>query len=130
MFVLALVAIIILGIAIIGLLWLLSKFINNNQRNQPRQEPEMPPRVPTPRTNGLSRFEWGARFYVWTFGMFLAILTVLGVIPVIPPNTGLWLLILLIIFMFAMLVTWISDLRYLHPLRRRQQSENQNDDQR
>jgi Na+-transporting methylmalonyl-CoA/oxaloacetate decarboxylase gamma subunit len=51
MFVLALVAIIILGVIGVGLLWLLSKFISN-QRNQSRQEPETTPCEVNPEQEG------------------------------------------------------------------------------
>jgi hypothetical protein len=129
MFVLALIAILILGVTIVGLLWLLSKFINN-QRNQPKQEPEMPPCEAKPRISWLTWLEWGARAFVWVFVMGLAILTIIGVIPILPPNMGLQLVILLYVFLFAMLVTWIADLYRMFPRRRRQQSENRQQDQR
>lgn len=51
MFVLALVAIVILGVVVIGLLWLLSKSISN-QRNQSRQEPETTPTEVNPKPDG------------------------------------------------------------------------------
>jgi hypothetical protein len=79
----------------------------------------------------LSWLEWGARFFVWVFGMGLAILTVIGTIPILPPNIGLRLVILLYVFLFAMLVTWIGDIyRMYPPRRRRQQSENRQQAQR
>jgi putative copper export protein len=129
MFVVALVALLILGGTIAGLIWLLSKLVDNprtqpEQKAQTKQDSQMAPNEANAR--GLSGFEWVARFYVWVFGLMLAVLTVLGVIPIIPANTGVWLLILLIIFMFAMLVTLYSDLRHLHPLRKRQQTKNKN----
>lgn len=129
MFVVAVIAILILGVTIIGLLWLLSKSINN-QRNQPKQEPEMTPSEANPRISWLTWLEWGARFFVWAFVMGLAILTVLDIIPILPPNIRLQLLILLYVFLFAMLVTWIGDIYRMYPRRRRQQSENRQQDQR
>jgi len=129
MFVLALVAILILGVTIIGLLWLLSKSIGD-QRNQPKQDLKMTPSEAHPRISWLTWLEWGARFFVWAFGMGLAILTVIGVIPILPPNIGLRLIILLYVFLFAMLVGWIGDIYRMYPPRRRQQSENRQQDQR
>ncbi len=78
----------------------------------------------------LSWLEWGARFFVWAFGMGLAILTVIGTLNILPPNTGLGLVILLYVFMFAMLVTWIGDIYRMYPPRRsKQHSENPQQDQ-
>lgn len=51
MFVLALVAILILGVIVVGLLWLLSKSISN-QRNQSRQEPKTTPSEVNPNQEG------------------------------------------------------------------------------
>jgi mannose/fructose/N-acetylgalactosamine-specific phosphotransferase system component IIC len=51
MFVLALVAILILGVIVVGLLWLLSKSISN-QRNQSRQEPKTTPSGVNPEQGG------------------------------------------------------------------------------
>jgi len=129
MFILALIAILILGATSFGLLKLLSMYIGN-QRNQSKQEPETTPSEANPKISWLTWLEWGARFFVWAFGMGLAILTVIGVIPILPPNIGLQLVILLYVFLFAMLVAWIGDIYRMYPRRRRQQSENRQQDQR
>jgi hypothetical protein len=78
----------------------------------------------------LSWLEWGARFFVWAFGMLLATLTVIGTINILPPNTALGLVILFYVFLFALLVVWIGDIYRMYPPRRRkQQSENRQQDQ-
>lgn len=70
------------------------------------------------RTTWLHWVEFGARFIVWASVIGFAILTVLGVLPILPKPTSLMLIILLYLFMVAALVQWIFDIRRLYPPRR------------
>jgi len=82
------------------------------------------------KTSWLNWLEWGARFFVWVFGMILAILTVIGAINILPPNTALGLVIAFYVFIFALLVVWVGDVYRMYPPRRRkQQPENRQQDQ-
>ena len=53
--------------------------------------------------------------------MILAILTVIGAINILPPNTALGLIIAFYVFIFALLVVWIGDVYRMYPPRRRKQ---------
>lgn len=55
--------------------------------------------------------EFWARFIVWASAIGFAILTVLGVLPILPEPTSIGLIILLYLFMVAALIVWIFDTR-------------------
>lgn len=78
------------------------------------------------RTGWIPWFEWGARFFVWAFGLLLAFLTVLDYIHTFltPDGTATTLEIGLIIFFIAALVTWGFDLYRMYPPRRRRARRN------
>lgn len=53
-----------------------------------------------------------ARFFTWMFGMILAILTVVAVLPLLTGNVRPTLLIMLILFLIAGLVVFVSDVQH------------------
>lgn len=63
------------------------------------------------RRRWLQWVEFWARFIVWASAIGFAILTVLGVLPILPTPTSIMLLILLYLFMFAALTAWIFEAR-------------------
>ena len=69
--------------------------------------------------NLIQWFEYCARFIVWIGGLSFAVLTVLGVIPILPPNTAIGLVLFLYLFLLAALITWIFDIYRSYPPRRR-----------
>lgn len=71
------------------------------------------------RTTWLQWFEYCARFTVWVGGLLFALLTVLGMIPILPKNTSIGLILFLYLFLGAALVVWIFDMYRSYPPRRR-----------
>ncbi len=63
-------------------------------------------------------FEYVARYFVWAFGLTLACITVIDVIGSLPERSAVLLLVALIIFMIAALVTWYFDVSRLFPRKR------------
>ena len=57
--------------------------------------------------------ELSARFVVWLCAVIFALLTVLGVIPILPEPTSIMLVGLLYLFMVAALITWYFDIERL-----------------
>ncbi len=73
----------------------------------------------TMRTKRWQWVEFYARLIVWIGGLLFAVLTVLGVIPILPANTSIQLMIFLYLFLFAALITWWFDMSRMFPPRRR-----------
>jgi heme A synthase len=69
-------------------------------------------------TRWLQWVEWGARLFVWAFGLVFASLAVLGIIRTEPENTAM-LTTYLIIFLIAALVTGWLDLARMYPTRKK-----------
>lgn len=63
--------------------------------------------------------EFYARFFVWFFGITLASLTVLQVVPALTEGNAMRLMILFYLFMLAALIVWCFDMYRLYPPRRR-----------
>ena len=63
--------------------------------------------------------EFYARFFVWAFGLTLAWLTVLQVVPILTEGTAIRLMILFYLFMPAAVIVWYFDLYRLYPPRRK-----------
>lgn len=66
----------------------------------------------------LRWLEFGARFTVWASVIGFAILTVLGVLPILPQPTSIGLLVILYLFMIAALIQWLFDVKRLYPPKR------------
>ncbi len=64
-------------------------------------------------------FEFYSRFIVWIFGLLLASITVITSINSLPEKTAIMLIVFLIIFLIAALITWYFDVSRLFPPRRR-----------
>ena len=71
------------------------------------------------KTSWIEWLEYCARFIVWIGGLSFAVFTVLGIIPILPPNTAVGLMLFLYLFLLAALATWIFDVYRSYPPRRR-----------
>ncbi len=63
--------------------------------------------------------EFYARFIVWAGALLFSVLTAVGAIPILSPDTSIQLMIFLYLFIFAMLITWYFDVSRFFPPRRR-----------
>lgn len=63
-------------------------------------------------------FEFYTRFFVWIFGLLLASIAVIDIVKTLPENTGMSLMIALIVFLVAALITWYFDVSRLFPPKR------------
>lgn len=59
----------------------------------------------------LQMIEPNAKYFMWVFGMVLAIATVVNILDMLTPSSRLILVISLILFFFAGLIVFISDLQ-------------------
>lgn len=65
----------------------------------------------------LEWVEFVATIFVWVFGMVLAILTVVQVVPILPEQISFNLLIYLIVFLFAVTIVFIFESHRRFPRR-------------
>ena len=68
-------------------------------------------------TKWLKWIEFGAVVYVAIFTMFLAILTVIGTLDILPERTAVGLLVSLIVFFFAIEFIFVLESWRRFPLR-------------
>ena len=83
------------------------------------QKKEVTARTPMSGTEWHVWLEWGARFVVWVGGLLFALLTVLGMIPILPEDTSIGLMFFLYVFLVAALIVWVFDMYRSYPSRRK-----------
>lgn len=71
----------------------------------------------------LQMIEPNAKYFMWVFGMVLAIATVVNILDMLTPSSRLILVISLILFFFAGLIVFISDVRRRFTTRASNQQE-------